>query len=165
MNGDATFSDETLTAQRFCSAPLGAIQRLGARGNDDQRHDGIHNCGRRYRSSSGGNYAAGDRWTMTNWFAVAIPRWIARAIQATSAGAMAAGAVAAGAVEAEATDAIRPAQKDRPFDLPQQTFFRFIPIYPGPVWNHLKRRFFLLHQAAALSYPWRRITEGPRAFS
>jgi hypothetical protein len=74
MNGDATFSDETLTAQRFCSAPLGAIQRLGARGNDDQRHDGIHNCGRRYRSSSGGrssdggNYAAGDRWTMTNWF-------------------------------------------------------------------------------------------------
>jgi hypothetical protein len=45
-------------------------------------------------------------------------------------------------------------EKDRDFDLPQQRFLRFIPDFLGSVWNHFKRRFFLLHPAVVLITSW-----------
>lgn len=60
---------------------------------------------------------------------------IARAIRATGTGAIAAAAI----------DAAGPAKKTRHLDLPQSHFLDSFQAASGSVWNHLKRRFFLLY--------------------
>ena len=128
-----------------------------ARGSHDERNEGIRDRGRLYiagllRADDAGAESPGlARILATDpdpMAAITITR--AATAAASPAGSSAtiwpsiARVIRATAAEA-AIDAAGPAKKPRHLDLPQSHFLDSFQAASGSVWNHLKRRFFLLY--------------------